>query len=195
MTNDSKSCSHCRHFIVHNHQHQSCALTNLPVDFVDTCELFEQPIVVDEQKQQSKSTVKKTISIAFVLYIVFKLIKLSGVLESKPATPMVDMSNIYRNLMVEMENKQWLIGENNKRITRTYFTKDRDFSKFSFEREMKLAYMDVNDSLTLYDTLFVTHELYYGETMQDSAKVKLHTAEGKVINYEHFSLFQKIEKK
>lgn len=191
--NQSHTCSKCRHFVIHDHHSHHCAITNLPVDFVDSCDLFEHPDADEKPKQKSGTNVKKAVSITFILYIVFKLIKFSGVFDSKPATQVIDTSDIYRNMMVEIKNDQAPFGKNNKNISRSYFTKDKDFSKAYFQRQMKLDYHHLNDSLKKYDTLYVEHHLYYGDNMDDTELTHLFNAKGKVTIYQQIAFFQLLE--
>ncbi|MCT4589285.1 MAG: hypothetical protein N4A71_15790 [Carboxylicivirga sp.] len=188
--NQNPYCSNCKHFVVKDYQYQHCALTNLQVDFKDSCELFELPDVIEEPKSESKGTVKKVASLALVLYIIFKVIKISGALDSKPSTTLIDYEAFKRDMYFAKENVQKRVGRNNKEIVRTYVTQNKDFSKAHFKHEMEVCYHHLNDSLMKYDTLMVRHELYYTPNLNDSVQQLLFGIEGTVINYQHFSHFK-----
>jgi len=187
----TNTCSKCKHFVIQDYQHQHCGITNLPVDFADTCTAFEEPEQTEEKKASSALNAKKVISIGFILYILFKIIKISGVFHHDTKPQAMDLAEFNKNLMFIIENKQHRVGDNNKEIVKSYFTQDKTFSKPYFENEMKTSYnYHVPDSLLKYDTLFLRHDLFYAPSRNDSAYTSLYSLKGMAVKYHTYMVFK-----
>jgi hypothetical protein len=186
---ENKTCSVCKNLRFIRYGEQYCEITKLPIDLIDTCDLFTPR---DEPEHLEKSNISYTKIILGVLIITFIILRFTNILS------IVNKQSIYKSIPKMDSEVMFLLRDSqrigfnskNKHIIRSYITFDKNFSMDFFKKHLEESYLTVSDTLSRYDTIFVEDILVYSTSTKDTSKTLLYKVKGvsiKSYNFRQFS--------
>lgn len=189
-----ETCATCKYLNFIRHGEQYCGQTRLPIDLQDSCELYSShDEIIPPKKSNSISRYAFIISILFIAILFFKFKSVIQIADREnqlnEGIRIANMSMKDVMFLREIKNEK---SKNNITIHRVYFTPNIDLLKSYFEEHLKDSYTNVNDSLNLYDTIFVEDLVYYSRKNIDSTKL-LYKAKGWSIKSYKFRIFERKE--